>query len=328
MAKLVSILGMVHTPFCYIPPQQWGQIREGRHLRADVPQDGGEAEAKAQRIRNAFDELRDKLAASRPDVIVIFGDDQREYLDFDNYPTFAVYAGEDFSGPLSADDTLRYFHANEGIQPPVQTVKGNPELAAEILAGLRDRDFDPAFCLNTESTPHVGHAFMRPLESITDFSIPVVPVMINCYFAPQATGKRCYQLGKAIGETIEAMPSDLRVAVIGSGGLWHTPGAKDAYLDEAFDRRSLRHLEDGSASDAARFFDGYKVPEGDLSQPVGERNRTATGLPASVGPQGGTREFINWIAAAAVADGKPWTVIDYIPVYSSPVGAGFAYCNL
>jgi hypothetical protein len=328
MAKLVGVYGMVHTPFCYIPPQHWERIRESRQLRADVPYDGAAAEAKSQRIHEAFDKMRDKVAAARPDVFLIFGDDQREYLDFDNYPTFAVYAGEEFTGALSFHDTARYLHANEGIEVPLQTVKGHPELASELLTGLRDRDFDPAFCLNAESTPHVGHAFMRPLESVTDFSVPVVPVMINCYFAPQATAKRCFQLGKAIGEIIEEMPSDLRVAVIGSGGLWHTPGAKNAYLDEKFDLESLRFLENGDARGAAGFFDGYKIPSGDASQPIGERNRTATGLPSSVGPQGGTREFCNWIATAAVADGKPWTLIDYVPVYSSPVGAGFAYCNL
>ena len=48
-------------------------------------------------------------------------------------------------------------------------------------------------------------------------------------------------------------------------------------------------------------------------------------MPDLGGPQGGTRETCNWIAAAAVADGKPATVIDYVPVYASPIGCGFAY---
>jgi len=328
MAKLVGVYGMVHTPFCYIPPEKWSDIRGSRNLRADVPFDGDKAEGKAQRIRDAFADLKEKIAASRPDVLVIFGDDQREYLDFDNYPSFAIYAGEQFAGPLSFHDTVQYLHPNEGIEVPERTIKGHPGLASAMLTGLRDRDFDPAFCLNTESTPHMGHAFMRPLESVTDFSVAVVPIMINCYFAPQTTAKRCYQFGKAIGEIITAYPEDLRVAVIGSGGLWHTPGAKNAYLDEKFDLESLRCLEAGDAGGAARFFDTYQVPPGDTSQPIGERNRTSTGLPSSTGPQGGTREFCNWIAAAAVADGKPWTVVDYVPVYSSPIGAGFAFCNL
>jgi hypothetical protein len=44
----------------------------------------------------------------------------------------------------------------------------------------------------------------------------------------------------------------------------------------------------------------------------------------SPGPQGGTRETCNWIAAAAVA-AKPATFVEYVPVYASPIGCGFAY---
>ena len=64
-------------------------------------------------------------------------------------------------------------------------MKGHPELAGALLGGLQMRGFDPAFCLKEDNTPEIGHAFMRPAESITDFDMPIVPVMTNCYFAPQ-----------------------------------------------------------------------------------------------------------------------------------------------
>jgi len=41
------------------------------------------------------------------------------------------------------------------------------------------------------------------------------------------------------------------------------------------------------------------------------------------GPQGGTRETCNCIAAVA-ADGKPAAIVDDVPVYASPIGAGLA----
>lgn len=327
MATLVGAYNMVHTPFCYIPPSQWGEIRRRRNLRRDVPEDGDEAPAKAERISRAFDVLRERLAAARPDVLVIFGDDQREYLDFDNYPAFAIYAGAEFRGALSQDDLQRYLLA-EGGAAPRRTLPGHPALAAALLTGLQARGFDPAFCLDVDPPREVGHAFMRPAESVTGLDLPIVPIMINCYFAPQVTARRCYQFGKAAGEVIRAFPANIRVAVIGSGGLWHTPGAPDAYLDEEFDRATLRFLEEGKPLGAAQYFDSYRVPEGDRSQEPGPRGRTSTGLPASSGPQGGTREFCNWVAAAATVPDRRWTVVDYIPVYSSPVGAGFAYCEL
>jgi hypothetical protein len=136
---------------------------------------------------------------------------------------------------------------------------------------------------------------------------------------------RCYQLGRAVREIIAESPLDLRVAVVGSGGLWHTPRAADAYLDEAFDQAILAHMRAGDARRMAQFFDDYTVPPGDRSQDVGARGRGVTGMPGPGGPQGGTREICNWIAAAAVADGKPAIVVDYVPVYASPIGAAFAY---
>jgi len=326
MAKVTGVFNTVHTPFCYIPPEHWGTVRGSRRLRDDVPDDGEEAQLKARRIQAAFDVLREKLAEAKPDVLVIFGDDQREYFDFAAYPQFAIYADDEFTGALSADDLVRYdINRQPGHKAARRTVKGHPDLAGALLLGLQDRGFDPAFCLKTEKTPEIGHAFMRPAESLTDFGIPIVPIMTNCYFAPQITAKRAYQFGAAVRQVIDEYPEDLRVAVLGSGGLWHTPGAQDAYLDEGFDRGSLQYLADGDPRGAAEYFDRYEVPTGDLSQPKRDRNRTSTGLPNACGPQGGTREFCNWIAAAATVEGKKAKILDYIPVYSSPVGAGFAY---
>lgn len=325
MAEVAGVFALSHSPFCYIPPDLWNDIRASRRLRGDVPFDDLAANrAKADRIQRAFAFLRAKLAEAAPDVLVIFGDDQREYLDFDNYPSFAIYVGKEFHGALSPEDIVQYVPGGRA-DVPRRTVPGHPGLALALLTGLQEHGFDPAFCMDIPETPEVGHAFLRPLESLTDFTLPTVPVMVNCYFAPQVTARRCYQLGRAVRAIIDAYADDLRVAVIGSGGLWHTPGAQDAYLDEAFDRATLRYLEAGDVCGAAAFFDSYQIPEGDRSQPLGEISRTSTGLPAARGPQGGTREFCNWVAAAAVVEGHKAEVIDYIPIYASPLGAGFAY---
>jgi hypothetical protein len=75
----------------------------------------------------------------------------------------------------------------------------------------------------------------------------------------------------------------------------------------------------------ADYFDRYKVSPTDESQDLNCRGMT--GLPSLGGPQMGTRQVCNWIAAAAVADGRPTVIVDYIPIYSSPIGTGFAYCS-
>jgi hypothetical protein len=313
MATLAGVFNMSHSPFCYMPPEKWNDVRASRSLRPDVPMDDVEVNrAKAARVAKAFAALKAQLAAARPDVLVVFGDDQLECFDFGNYPSFAIYAGATFHGALAGGGSA--------------TVPGHPALAAALLTGLMRRGFDPAFSLDMPKPERgIGHAFLRPAESLTDFSLPIVPVFLNCYYAPQPTALRCYQLGAAVREIIAAHPEPLRVAVLGSGGLWHTPRAKDAHLDEAFDRAIMQAMLKGDAKAMARQFDEYEVPAGDASQPLAGRGPGATGLPDTVGQRGGTRETCNWIAAAAVADGRPATLVDYIPIYASPIGVGFAY---
>ena len=313
MASLVGVFTMSHSPFCYMAPGRWNEVRASRSLRADVPLDDVAANrAKAARVAAAFATLRAELAAARPDVLVVFGDDQLECFDFRNYPAFAVYAGDKFQGGLAGGGTA--------------TVPGHPALAAALLTGLMRRGFDPAFSLDMPRPERgIGHAFLRPAESLTDFATPMVPVFLNCYYAPQPTARRCYELGAAVREIVAAHPEPLRVAVVGSGGLWHTPRAKDAYLDEAFDRAILAAMLAGDARGMARHFDGYVVPVGDASQEIGAPGPGATGLPDTGGPRGGTRETCNWIAAAAVAEGRPATLVDYVPIYASPIGAAFGY---
>jgi hypothetical protein len=330
MAKIVGVFNTAHSPFLYMNPERWTEVRASRSLREDVPYDDLEENLKKHaRIQNAFGTLRSKLAEVNPDVLVIFGDDQLECFDFNNFPSFAVYVGEEFEGHTSGRDGNfgRPQNGGERAQAPMQRMKGHPELGVSILTGLMKRNFDPAFCMDMPKPERgIGHAFLRPAESLTDFSIPTVPVLLNCYYAPQPTAMRCYEMGKAVREAIEEFPRDLRVAVVGSGGLWHTPGARNAYLDEEFDGEELKYLAAGDARGMAEYFDAYHIPEGDSSQYVGERGRGATGMPGFGGPQGGTRETCNWIAAAGVADGSRSTIVDYVPVYASPVGAGFSYC--
>jgi Catalytic LigB subunit of aromatic ring-opening dioxygenase len=349
MAKVVGVFNTAHTPFCYMPPERWNEVRANRSLREDVPLDDmDENLRKKARIENGFATLRAKMAEVKPDVIVVCGDDQLECFDFNNFPAFAIYVGDEFEGHTSGRDSNLFgrggntsVHGDESVKAGAAAVataarpehsmariEGHPGLGVAVLTGLMKRGFDPAFSMDMPNPEKgIGHAILRPWESITNHETPILPVLLNCYYAPQPTAKRCYEFGKALRGAIEDYDEDLRVVVVGSGGLWHTPGAKDAYIDEDFDHEQLKLLESGDIKGMAEHFDSYEIPDGDKSQYVGERGRGATGMPGFGGPQGGTREICNWITASAVADGHRSTVVDYIPVYGSPVGVAFSYCT-
>jgi aromatic ring-opening dioxygenase catalytic subunit (LigB family) len=204
-------------------------------------------------------------------------------------------------------------------------VQSNPEFSHALIRELMTDGFDLAFS-NELSDPDegMGHAFMRPLYYLDpEYRLPMVPFSVNCYFGPQPTGKRCYQLGRAVRAAIERIPLDLNVAVIGSGGLWHLPNYPNSWIDESFDQQILAGIKSGDARKTAEYFDTVQLPYDPASKDSVKLASGGTGILLGVG--GGTGETRNWIVAAAVADGQPGTVVDYIPVYASPIGVSFAY---
>jgi hypothetical protein len=328
LAVIVELIATAHGPFCYIPPSEWHAERIKRPISDVVPIDDLEANiAKGKRIENGFSRLRSRLADAQPDVLIVLGNDQRELFDFTNYPAISILGAPDYHGLFLSGAT---YAATDRI-----TVKGEPDLATLLLTGLMQRGFDPAFSLDLPASGHgLPHAIMNPLKTLTNLSIPVVPILLNCYYTPQVSAMRSYQVGRAIREILDADPSSLRVAIVGSGGLWHTSGEEGAYIDEAFDTKLLDFMAAGDIESMARHFDSYQIPKGDRSQLASPRRSSdnllssgfeSTGLPPARGPQGGTRETCCWIAAAAVADGKAATIIDYVPIYASPIGVAFAY---
>jgi 3-O-methylgallate 3,4-dioxygenase len=280
--------------------------------------------AKSERVHKGFQTLRDKVQELKVDVLIVFSDDQLECFDFNNYPAFAVYVGEKFSkSQRIIRSPLIGRHA-----PPGYEFLGHPKLATELLLGVMSRGFDPAFSMNMPK-PDKGLAggIIRSAEELTNFTTPIVPVMMNLYFAPQVTGMRSYLFGKAVREVIDEFDQNIRIGVVASGGLWHTPGMPNAWLNTEFDHKTLDLLAKGDARGMAEHFDSYVIPEDDLSQDISTQIRVNTGMPSLGGPAFGTRETCAWIAVAAVSEGSAINIVDYIDVFASPVGNAFAYCE-
>lgn len=329
MAKLIGTFFHSHGGTTSLPGELWRQRRLSRPIRADVPIEDDETNIKkAARTHEGFLVLRERIAKLKPDVLVVFSDDQLECFDFNNYPAFAVYVGAQFRKRPGGGGDLREGRLAGRHAEPGHWFKGHPQLGTALLTGIMRRGFDPAFCLDMPKPDRgIAGGIIRTAEELTDWHTPIVPFMLNVYFAPHVTGMRCYQLGRAVREVIDEYPWDLRVAVVASGGLWHTPQQKDAWLNVEFDQRILEHLNAGDARGMAEYFDTYD-PGDDPSCDITVVRRGVTGLPGvGKGPQFGSRETCTWIAAAAVSEGRPATIVDYVPVYASPVGNAFAYCE-
>jgi hypothetical protein len=335
VATICAVLCVSHSPFLYSPPEEWAAARISRSaadaFSPDLPLDSAEENAaKHARCMRAFEILRARLRDARPDVVLIFGDDQLEQFDFGNMPAFCVFVGDSISGfrisPFFGLPTGRERPRRPKTAEHWVTLKGHPALGRRLVTELVARGFDVAF--SAGGNDHgIGHAFTRPLESLVPGAeIPVVPIYVNCYYGPQPTARRCYELGRAVREIVEAWASSARVAVIGSGGLWHTPMEPNAYIDEAFDRQILHALARGDTRAMAAVFDARR-PDVDPMD-VGQVERASGGTGMLLGLGSGVGEIRNWIAASAVVDGTPGTVVDYVDINASPVGVGFAYWDL
>ena len=180
---------------------------------------------------DGFPPIRDWLGQVRPDVAVVFYNDHGLNFFLDKMPTFAVGAAPEY---LNADEGW-------GI-PTLPPFQGNQDLSWHLINTLIDKEFDIVSCQEML----VDHAFTLPLKLFwPDEVCPVltVPVCINTVQFPLPSAKRVYALGKAVGEAIQSWDSDLKVVVMGTGGLSHQlDGERAGFINKAFDLQFLESL--------------------------------------------------------------------------------------
>jgi hypothetical protein len=296
MADVIGWLAMSHGPQLMVPPERWdvlhNRLGEGLPVRPELTAETlADKSAKWQRCMEAIDHLRRKLAAWAPDVLVVVADDQHENILDDANPPFTVYVGENFEASVS----LSYFKEPKSANRTAY--KTDPNLAQGLLEHLMETGFDPAYSKLLRYEGGLGHAFARVLKFLTpDAGVPVVPIMVNTYFPPAPSAKRCVAFGRALAAAIAQIPGNAKIAVIGSGGLSHT------IIDETLDRGVIAAL---------------KANDLDFLGALPAARLTT-----------GTSEIRNWIVTAAAAN-RGATVVDYVPCYRIPTGVGcgmgFAY---
>lgn len=174
------------------------------------------------------------LAEKKPDVLVFFYNDHCTTFFFDMCPTFALGVGAEF--PI----------ADEGSGardlPPL---KGNVDFQAHIAESLVNDEFD----ITVFQEKPIDHGCASPLPLMwphqPDWPGTIVPIAINVLQYPLPTGRRCYRLGQAVRRAVESYPEDLRVVIVGTGGLSHQiHGERTGFNNTEWDMEFLRLLEE------------------------------------------------------------------------------------
>ncbi len=181
---------------------------------------------------DGFPPIHEWLSKVKPDVAVVFYNDHGLNFFLDKMPTFAVGAA------------AQYNNADEGWGiPTLPPFKGAPDLSWHIINELVEKEFDVVTCQEML----VDHAFTLPLKLFwPGDTCPVltVPICINTVQFPLPSAKRCYNLGKAVGDAIRSWDSDLNVVVLGTGGLSHQlDGERAGHINKAFDLEFMDSLQ-------------------------------------------------------------------------------------
>ncbi|MGN6377594.1 MAG: class III extradiol dioxygenase family protein [Gaiellales bacterium] len=219
MARIIGGIGASHAPSMEHVYDAGAEVRESDEWAP---------------LFGPFQQVSDWLAANRPDRLIVIYNDHMDAFFLDAYPTFALGVAESY--PI----------ADEGFGArPFPPIAGDAALGWHIARSLVADEFDVTICQELE----VDHGVISPLPMV-DFSdgdgewqIPIVPLAVNVILHPLPTPRRCYRLGQAIRRAVLSYPQDLRVVVVGTGGLSHQlTGTSFGAVREEWDREFMRLL--------------------------------------------------------------------------------------
>jgi 3-O-methylgallate 3,4-dioxygenase len=321
MADIVLGVGSSHSPLLNSPAEDYPKHAEidasGRKLidKSGVARTYGELleradpsirdqirpeilQERAARCTANIEKLEREIAGAKLDALIIIGDDQHEQFFEDNMPAILVYGGETIVNnplnmPAEAPQWWRRARSQYHVSDEPREYPVDAALARHLINALMEDDFDVSVSRKLAKPHGEGHAFgfvhQRLMRDET--IVPIVPVALNTYFAPnQPRPRRCYDLGRAIARAVRAYPGAGRIGILGSGGLSHFT------VDEELDRMLL---------------DAFRNKDADALRSLS---------PARL--NSGTSEVRNWITVAGACEHLDTQWQEYVPCYRSAAGTG------
>jgi protocatechuate 4,5-dioxygenase, beta chain len=216
-SRIVGGLGLSHVP------------------SVGVAVDRGKMQTPAWKpLTDAYVPVREWLSRLKPDVaIVVYNDHGADFM-LEKYPTFAIGAADS------------YAIADEGFGTrPLPPIRGDARLSDHLCESLIDDEFDLTVCQEMG----VEHGFLVPMNlcfehGANGWPVASVPLQVNVIQHPLPTGRRCFKLGQALRRAVESYDKDLRVVVMGTGGMSHQlQGKRFGFMNEKFDQAFLDGLE-------------------------------------------------------------------------------------
>ncbi|OGL12197.1 MAG: hypothetical protein A3I17_10735 [Candidatus Rokubacteria bacterium RIFCSPLOWO2_02_FULL_72_37] len=234
------------------------------------------------RLYAGFHELRRRLAATRPDLIVMFVNDHLQNFAYNNLPAFCVGLADAYDAPSAGGARL--------MRLAPRKIPGAPDWSMALLEQALAAGIDFAYSYEIESWDELS----VPLHFLTpEGGVPIAPVYTNCGAPPLPTPRRCHEVGAFVGDFVRSRPATERIALVATGGVSHWVGTPETgRINPDWDHRVLDHIARADIE-----------PLLDWSWAEIERD----------GGNGG-QEIRNWLALLGAVPGWKGEVLAYEPV--------------
>ena len=271
-------------------------------------------------VITAFRRLRREIDDFKPDLILIWGDDQYENFHEDLVPSFCVYACDEFqTQPFVKHGWAIGQPDNIWGEPRDKTftVKGHPQAGRYLARSLLEEDQPIAYAYKPGlHYPGLAHAFMNSILYLdydrSGFEYPVLPFHVNCYGSNLVRSRGGDSIGKG-GEPDPPSPSPTlcfdtgsRTARIMRDSPWRAVLMGSSSWSHAFLTPKNHFLFPDIDADRGRF---EELRSG--------RQHLWRDIPLSEIEASGQAEFLNWIclAGAMTELGVRAEVLDYSESY-------------
>lgn len=244
-------------------PENWPNL-----MRKEWGNDGGDAAAVQHRaaLVDNLSRVRQALDDFKPDLVVVWGDDQYENFREEVVPPFCILAYGDLEVPAFEVMNERGSPNQWGKPEDFKVImRGAPAESKALADTMIAEGFDMAYSYKKRDGAHFPHAilntqlFLDYENAGASMDYPFIPMTVNCYgqhaiarkgglarFAEiddeildpaGPTPARCFQVGQAVGRAFK--DRDLRVAFVASSSwshafladkLWHIRPDTDADL--------------------------------------------------------------------------------------------------
>lgn len=182
-----------------------------------------------KRFFDGYEPVKEWLAEVQPDLAIVVYNDHGLNFFLDAVPTFAIGCADSYSN----DD--------EGwALPQLETFPGDAQFSWHLTESLIGQHFDITTCQEMK----VDHGFVVPMElmwgHLEDWPVKTIPFAVNTVQHPLPTAQRCLELGKALRKAIESYPEDMKVVVLGTGGMSHQlQGERAGLINVDFDMKCM-----------------------------------------------------------------------------------------